>query len=89
MGMAVVGVERRVDGMGRIVIPSEIRRSLGLQAGSLLDIAVEERRIVLWPQKRACVFCGALEDLREYRQRLVCASCVEKISRLRSGSAGQ
>lgn len=82
--MAEVGMERRVDVLGRIVIPSEIRRAMGLQAGSLLDIALEGRRIVLWPEERACVFCGALEDLREYRQRLVCASCVEEISRLQS-----
>lgn len=69
------GMQRKVDVLGRVVIPAEIRRALGLKTGSLLSIAVDGDRIVLSSGGETCVFCGGVEELVEHRHRLVCVRC--------------
>ena len=52
------GIERRLDAMGRIVIPAEIRDALGLSGGDALDITIREGAIVLAPVEACCPRCG-------------------------------
>jgi len=80
--MSAVGSARRIDGLGRVVVPVEIRRLLGIADGDLLDIHVENGRVVMRRIEHSCVFCGSNDDLRTHRDRLLCASCVAEISRL-------
>ena len=54
------GIDRRVDGLGRVVIPAEIRERLGLVEGSPLDIVVHDGSIVLTPRESRCRECGHL-----------------------------
>lgn len=75
------GMQRKVDVLGRVVIPAEIRRALGLKTGSVLSIAVDGDRIVLSSGSEACVFCGGVADLVEYRERLVCGRCRDELCR--------
>jgi len=70
-----VGIARRVDDLGRIVLPAELRRLFGIGPGDAIDIAVEGDAIVLRKVDRACVFCDGIIDLREFRGRTVCARC--------------
>ena len=79
--MKFLGIARRVDDLGRIVLPIELRRQFGIEAGDALDIAVdpEARAIVLRKSQDECVFCGTRDDLRDYRQRRVCNSCVAEL----------
>lgn len=58
MTVVFSGIERRVDGLGRIVIPAEIRERLGLGEGEHLDVAVREGAIVLTPVGKRCRECG-------------------------------
>jgi transcriptional pleiotropic regulator of transition state genes len=74
------GMTRHVDDLGRIVIPAELRRTMGLKDGHKIDISVEDERIILTPRQDACVFCGSKADLKEFRGRQVCASCVIEVS---------
>lgn len=71
---------RKVDDLGRVVVPAEMRKSFGIQEGDYLDISVEEDRIILAKRQDACVFCRSSEDLKEFRGRMVCTSCIGEIS---------
>lgn len=79
--MKFLGIARRVDDLGRIVLPIELRRQFGIEAGDALDIAVdpEARAIVLRKSQEECVFCGSREDLRDFRQRRVCQACAGEL----------
>lgn len=79
-GMKNTGMSRKLDVLGRIVIPAEIRRSLDLKEGGVLDISLEEDRIVLTPRQDSCVFCSSTEELKEYGGRMVCSSCFAGLS---------
>jgi transcriptional pleiotropic regulator of transition state genes len=52
------GIERRLDAMGRIVIPAEIRDALGLSGGDALDISIRDGAVVLAPAGERCPRCG-------------------------------
>ncbi|GAC1366579.1 MAG: hypothetical protein NVSMB32_11030 [Actinomycetota bacterium] len=71
---------RKVDDLGRVVVPAEMRRSFGIREGDYLDISVEEDRIILVKRQSACVFCRAGDDLKEFRGRMVCAACIGELS---------
>jgi len=77
--MADTGMFRRVDDLGRIVLPAELRKTLGLREGALLDIFLDENRIVLTPRQDTCVFCGARQDLKSFRQKMICATCATEL----------
>jgi len=52
------GIERKVDGLGRIVIPAQMRERFGLREGDHVDIAVRDGAIVLTPMHELCALCG-------------------------------
>jgi AbrB family transcriptional regulator, transcriptional pleiotropic regulator of transition state genes len=74
------GLSRRIDQLGRIVVPVELRRALGIHEGDQLEISREGERIVLEKVEEACTFCGATEDLRHHRAKLVCRGCVAELA---------
>jgi AbrB family transcriptional regulator, transcriptional pleiotropic regulator of transition state genes len=69
------GVVRRVDELGRIVIPVEIRKRFGIAVRDPLEIGVRGDTIVLSKPQDTCVFCGSREQLEEFRGRQVCVNC--------------
>jgi AbrB family transcriptional regulator, transcriptional pleiotropic regulator of transition state genes len=74
------GIVRHVDELGRIVIPIEIRKRLGLSEKDPLEISVREDVILLSKPQSVCVFCGRSASLREHRGRAVCDTCVAELS---------
>ena len=70
------GVARKLDDLGRIVLPAELRRALDLKAGDELDIALDGDHIVLAKVQSGCALCGSEVDLLAFRDRYVCRSCV-------------
>ncbi len=77
--MKAIGMARKVDQLGRIVLPSELRRLFGIREGDLVEIYVEDNRIVLAKVEAHCIFCGATTDLHEFSGKLVCRSCTEQL----------
>lgn len=77
--MKTIGVVRRVDELGRIVLPAELRRSLDISDRDELEIYVERDRIVLQKFEPSCVFCGSSRDLVVYRGKQICKSCIESM----------
>lgn len=73
------GILRRVDELGRVVLPIELRRVLEIEEKDLLEISVEEDRIILQKYQPACIFCGGEAELVEHRGKKVCAACRKEI----------
>ena len=76
------GMIRRLDELGRIVIPIEIRNQFNIVEKDPIEIYVENNSIVLKKFEPNCIFCGKTNDLVEYKQRLICKKCIEKINEL-------
>lgn len=77
--MSLLGVARKIDSLGRIVLPAELRRRLGIGVGDYLDISVEDDSVVLRKVEHRCTFCGAPEDLIEHHEKLICKECVKAL----------
>jgi transcriptional pleiotropic regulator of transition state genes len=77
--MTDTGIVRRVDDLGRIVIPMELRRTLGIHEKDPLSISVEGERIVLAKHHDACAICGSEDEVSTVKDRSVCADCVASI----------
>jgi len=74
------GIVRRVDELGRIVIPMELRRTLGINVKDPIAIYVEGERIILEKHHDACALCGATGgDMLRVNERAICAGCVSKL----------
>jgi len=71
---------RRVDSLGRVVLPADLRRTLGIREGDELDIAVEDGELVLSRHEPLCVFCRGREDLTERAGKHVCRRCISALA---------
>ena len=74
------GIVRHIDELGRIVIPIEIRKRLGLAEKDPVDISVRGETILLAKAHTVCVFCGRDGDLAEHRGRSVCRVCITELA---------
>lgn len=80
--MGSSGIFRRVDELGRIVLPIEMRRNLEIEERDLLEITQEGEHIILKKCHRLCVFCGRGDDLLDYRGKRICHDCLLELSDL-------
>ena len=79
--MKATGIVRKIDDLGRVVIPVEVRRVLGMEAGSSVEIFMEENMIVLRAYRPGCHACDDIEDLHEYHGIRLCAACLAAFER--------
>jgi AbrB family transcriptional regulator, transcriptional pleiotropic regulator of transition state genes len=75
-----IGTARRIDQLGRVVVPAELRRVLGIRQGDLLDIRVEDGHLVLLKIEPECAICGRVDNLVELHEKHVCKDCIREIS---------
>lgn len=80
--MKSTGIVRRVDELGRIVLPIEMRRTLDIAEKDTLEIYVEGDSIILRKYQPACIFCGRSRGIVSYAGKSVCSDCVEKLREL-------
>jgi AbrB family transcriptional regulator, transcriptional pleiotropic regulator of transition state genes len=82
--MKALGMYRKIDDLGRIVLPAELRKLFGIEEGDKLEIFVnDDAQIVLSKIEESCAICGGSERLVQVRGRQVCASCRRHIGALR------
>jgi transcriptional pleiotropic regulator of transition state genes len=79
MSMKSTGIVRRVDELGRVVLPIELRRNLGIGDRDSLEIYVDGERIVLTKYAPACLFCGSLDHVIEYKGKNICQQCLTEL----------
>lgn len=77
--MEPTGIRRKVDDLGRIVIPAPMRRALGLGEGDELEVRLEGDRLVLSRPQDRCTFCEGVESLEDVLGKVVCRSCAAAV----------
>ena len=70
---------KKIDNLGRIVVPKGYRTMLGLKPGDPLKVEVTEGRLVIYPHKEGCTFCGSESVVHNLRGKGICRDCVETI----------
>ncbi len=84
--MKSAGLPRRIDHLGRIVIPAELRRLLDINEGDYIHFSTEDGRVVIEKLEERCTFCGAASDLSPFRSKLVCAGCRSELANSPTGA---
>lgn len=78
--MKSTGIIRKVDDLGRIVLPIELRRMLDIAERDELEIYIENDHIILQKFEPACIFCGGARGLMHYREKNVCQDCIRRMA---------
>ena len=63
-----------------MVIPIELRRTLGIDVKDSLEIYVDSERIILKKYEPACLFCGNADNVKHYKGRIVCKECIKEMA---------
>ena len=77
--MKSTGIVRKIDELGRIVLPIELRRTLEIGERDALEIYVESSSVVLQKFRPSCVFCDGSKDIETYKGKNVCAKCLREL----------
>lgn len=80
--MKSTGMVRPVDPLGRVVIPIELRRNLGISPEDSLEVFVKDEYIMLKKYEPACIFCGESKGVKNVKGKLVCSKCIEELKNL-------
>ena len=82
--MKATGVIRRIDELGRVVIPIEIRTQFGITEKDPMEIYVDGNSIILKKYEPNCIFCGNSKKLLDYEGKVICEKCANKIGDLKA-----
>ena len=79
--MELAGVTRKIDELGRIVIPVEIRNQFGINERDNIEIFVDETFIILKKVENTCMLCGNEKKLQDYKEKKICKECIQEIKK--------
>lgn len=82
MSMKATGIVRRIDDLGRVVIPKELRRTHFIEEGDPLEYFVEGDKIIIRKYQPGCILCGNTESLHLFHGKQICTPCINKASEL-------
>lgn len=77
--MKSTGIVRKVDQLGRIVLPAELRRTFKIKEGDDIEIYTEGEQIVLQKYRPACIFCGEVSNVSIYKGKRICKNCLKEL----------
>ena len=77
--MKSTGIVRNVDELGRIVIPKEMRKKMGISNSDPVEIYVESDKIILTKYAPSCHFCSSDVEISEFKGKKICKACLEEI----------
>ena len=80
--MKSTGIVRNIDELGRIVVPKELRKKLGIANTDPVEIYVEGEKIILTKYRPLCHFCGATDDVVEFKDKVICKSCIDELTKI-------
>lgn len=86
----MTGIVRKIDMLGRLVVPRETRQTLCIRAGDPVEFFYEENTIFLKKYSRGCLFCNSMENVTNYKGQYICDKCIkELIDAAAAGSAAK
>ncbi len=77
--MKSTGIVRRIDLLGRIVVPRETRQNLYIDSGDPIEFFYDEDSIYLKKYTRGCLFCNSMENLTNYKGQYICETCKNEL----------
>ena len=77
--MKSTGVVRKIDELGRIVLPMSLRTTFDIKEKDALEIFTEGNKIILQKYQPSCIFCNNADDVILFEGKRLCKSCIEKI----------
>ncbi len=77
--MKATGIVRKIDNLGRLVLPKELRKTMNIDIKDPMEIYVDNDKIILKKYQPACIFCGSSDNTIEYQGRIICKDCLDKI----------
>ena len=80
--MKSTGIVRKIDELGRIVLPKELRRTLDIEEKDPLEIFIEDNTIILKKYQPSCIFCGDAKDITRYKDKNICLACLRQLQKL-------
>lgn len=78
--MKSTGIVRKVDELGRIVLPSELRKNLGIEIRDNVEIYVSGESIILKKYHPSCVFCEKVDNITIFKGKNICMNCLSQIT---------
>lgn len=81
--MKSTGIVRKVDELGRVVLPIELRRTLDINEKDSLEIFVDGNQIILQKYEPACIFCQSNGDIVSFCGKNVCRNCLNKLGKVK------
>lgn len=79
--MKATGIVRKVDELGRVVIPIELRRTLGIEIKDSLEIYTDGESVIFKKYEPACIFCGEAKGTRDIKGKTICRECLKEITK--------
>lgn len=77
--MKSTGIVRKIDELGRIVVPRELRTTLDIGHGDPVEIFVDGEQIILKKYQPACILCGDARDVVNYKGKNICKNCINEL----------
>lgn len=77
--MKSLGIVRKMDELGRVVLPIELRRTLDINEKDSLEIFVEEDKVILRKYRPNCIFCGEAKEISNYKGKNICKECLKEL----------
>ncbi len=78
--MRAIGCVRQIDKLGRLVLPSDIRKSLNIKDGvDSVEFFVDNDSIIIKKYRPSCIFCDSAEDIITYKNQTICQSCLNEL----------
>lgn len=78
--MTISGVVRKVDDLGRVVLPGSVRKILNIQPRDSFEIYLEDDCVVLRRYEPTCAFCDSTTDIVNYKGCKICKNCLKKLN---------
>ncbi len=79
--MKSTSITRQIDDLGRIVLPIELRRNMKISNRDMLEIYVEDDKIILTKLNQSCIFCGNEDNILEFRGKSICSECLSQLKK--------
>ncbi|MDU2266156.1 MAG: AbrB/MazE/SpoVT family DNA-binding domain-containing protein [Clostridium sp.] len=77
--MRSTGIVRKIDELGRIVVPRELRTTLDVGPGDPIEIFVDGEQIILKKYQPSCIFCAEVKGTINYKGKNICKSCMKEL----------
>lgn len=80
--MKSTGIVRKVDQLGRVVLPMELRKTLDIKENDSIEIYVDEQNIILRKYAPGCFICSEANELQDFKGKSICIGCIKEISKV-------